>query len=131
MLLMLGRTGKKVETLLPLILRFVADMTRPLFEKIDTVHYTQMSRTLKVAEEYAIRLLGNRYPQDRARQIARHLVENYPEHGFVVDSAEAATFGLETETVSAEQQRIVDAMLPHLGQLTAIGRLREEPANEE
>jgi GTP cyclohydrolase FolE2 len=50
-----------------------------------------MSRALKVGEEYAIRLLMSNpdYPPDQAREVARALVEDYPDHGFVIDAEEA------------------------------------------
>jgi hypothetical protein len=41
---------------LPPILNFVRQFTWLLVEKINTVHYTDLSRKLKVAEEYALRL---------------------------------------------------------------------------
>lgn len=126
MILLLSRTGKKVEALLPHSLHFVADMLSPLFEKIDAVHYTQMSRALKVAEEYAIRLLQNRYSGEKARNIARHLVENYPEHGFVIDATEAARIDPKLVVpLPIEQQYVIDKMIPHLAQLTAIGFVKE------
>lgn len=130
MLLLLPKTGKKVETLLPMILRFVTDMMRPLFEKIDTVHYTQMSRALKVAEEYAIRLLRPYYSLNDANALARHLVENYPEHGFFIGAEEARKIGIKVSSLTPEQQTIVDTLYPHLTKLTAIGRLKEEQKNE-
>lgn len=130
MYLLLQRTKKKVETLLPMTLRFVSDMMCPLFKSIDAVHYTQMSRALKVAEGYAIRLLQNRYPLETAERIARHLVENYPEHGFVIDASEAVAINPSLVTlVSDEQHEILKAMRPYLAQLTAIGIVREAPTN--
>ncbi|MBI3466143.1 MAG: hypothetical protein HY000_24275 [Planctomycetes bacterium] len=123
MLFMLQRAGKKVETLLPAMLRFVTDMMAPLLEKIDAVHYTQTLRALKVAEEYALRLLQPQYAEEVARQIARHLVVSYPEHEFVISAEEASTFGLKTRETSADQDRIVDRMLPYLSELTAVGPL--------
>lgn len=69
MLLLVGKTGKKVETLLPMTLKYVTDLMRPLLEKIDAVHYTQMSRALKVAEEYAIRLLQPKYTKAQAKRL--------------------------------------------------------------
>lgn len=125
MLLMLNRTGKKVEPLLPHILKYVADMTRPLFEKIDTVHYNQMSRALKVAEEYAIRLLNNQYPADKAGEIARQLVHGYPEHGFIIDMEEASSIGLDVQAAEPEVEAIMDRMRPLLGKVAAIGYLKE------
>src|SRR3954467_14174828 len=62
---------------------------RPLLEKIDTLDYTRKSRELKVAEEYAIRLMRPTYKAVKAKRVARQLVEKYPTHGFVIDSYEA------------------------------------------
>jgi Serine dehydrogenase proteinase len=128
MFLLTPRTRKKVETLLPLVLDYIAKMMLPLFEKIDAVHYTQVSRSLKVAEEYAIRLLQAKYQRKKAEEIARRLVSYYPEHGFVIDGAEAAAFGLETTFGTPEQQKIMDSMRVDLTRVTAIGRLVEVPA---
>ena len=126
MLLLLSRTGKKVEALLPLSLHFVTEMLSPLFGKIDAVHYTQMYRALKVAEEYAIRLLQNRYPEEKAGEIAHHLVEKYPEHEFVIDATEADRIDHKLATsLLVEQQRVVDKISLYLTQLTAIGFVKE------
>ncbi len=127
MMLLAARSGKKVETLLPSVLSYVAQMMRPLLEKIDTVHYSKTSRLLKVAEEYAIRLLEAKYGRGKASRMARRLVENYPEHGFVIDADEATTFGLDTMPVEPNVVAILDQLLPHLSRLTALGRVEEAP----
>ncbi len=69
MMMLVQRTGKKIETLTPQALKFTADMMRPLLERIDTVHYIKQSRVLKVAEDYAMRLLVPKYGQERSREI--------------------------------------------------------------
>lgn len=125
MWLLADRTKKKTETLLPHALRFEAEIMRPLFENIDTIHYTQMSRILKEAEEYAVRLLTPRYPERQARAIATKLVENYPEHGFAIYASEANGFGLHTEEPSEDQAKAMDAICPHLKDVSAIGQLKE------
>ena len=51
------RSGKKVNTLMPSAMKFVEGMMQPLLNKIDTIHYSQSARVLKLAEEYAVRLL--------------------------------------------------------------------------
>lgn len=84
-----GVTGKKFDVLLPMCLDFVASMWRPLFEKIDVVHWTKMSRALKVGEDYASRLLKRNHGEDLANMIAEELVKKYSEHGFVIDIDEA------------------------------------------
>src|SRR6185436_18404312 len=90
MLLLLGtRFFRKVDTALPLVLDYATKFARPLLEKIDTVDYVKKSRELKVAEEYAMRLMMPNYQLTEAKTIARRLVELYPTHGFVIDREEA------------------------------------------
>jgi hypothetical protein len=125
MILFANRTGMKAKTLLPHVSRFVADLTGPLFGHIDVVHYTQMSRALKEGEEYARRLLRRQYGTDDANAIARQLVENYPEHGFIIDQDEAKTLGMRLKEPTADQLRIMDDIVEHLDGLTAIGRITE------
>lgn len=126
MFLLSSRTGKKVETLMPMVLRFITDMTRPMFENIDAVHYTQMARALKVAEDYAVRLLQPKYSEENAQILARHLVEKYPGHGFVIDAEEANLFGLKMMELSSDQRDAVDTLLPILdANLTVFGCLTE------
>lgn len=84
-----GVTGKKYDVLLPMCLKFVADMWRPLFEKIDVVHWTKMARALKVGEDYASRLLRKNHDKVSANFLAEALVKNYPEHGFAINLHEA------------------------------------------
>lgn len=119
------RTHKRIGSLLPICLQHVAELTRPLFEKIDTVHYTSSSRLLKIGEEYAIRLLAPQYGEDLAKNIARALVHNYPDHGFMIDSVEAGRLGLRTFRPTPEQSVAMEALKPHLNMCTVIGRVVE------
>jgi len=84
------RSGKKIDTLLPIATHFVAELIRPMFDKIDTVHYTKMARILKVAQDYGVRLLMRYHDEPTARRIAERLTQAYSEHGFASDTA---TFG--------------------------------------
>ncbi|HEY4451549.1 MAG TPA: hypothetical protein VGN13_08145 [Solirubrobacteraceae bacterium] len=91
--LLQGRTRKKISTLLPMVLDFVASMKSPLLEKLDTVHYTQQARVLKEAEDYAVRLLQRAgLDEGTAQEIPSRLVNRYPDHSFVIDREEAAEF---------------------------------------
>ena len=123
MQLLMNRSGMKIRTLLPDVHSFVSNMVRPLFEKIDIVHYTQMSRLLKVAEGYAHRLLVPHYPPDVAIYIARHLVHSYPEHGFLIAADEAKQIGLNVIDPSAELSNLMDQLVPHLSDMAAVGLL--------
>ncbi|MCI0531244.1 MAG: hypothetical protein L0Y74_04770 [candidate division Zixibacteria bacterium] len=131
MILMLSRCGKKMDTLLPLALKFVSDMMRPLLEKIDAIHYTQMSRALKVAEEYAIRLLRPRFPRNKAEEIARKLVEDYPEHGFVIDYEECKDIGLHIVEPDSAQTDMLNKLYKYLGKVTLIGQIKQAGENEK
>jgi hypothetical protein len=128
MMHLIPRTRKKVDTLLPKVLHFAADLAKPLLDKTDPVRYTAASRALKIAEEYASRLLQPKYPTTKAQQIARHLVEKYPDHGFVIDRQEAESFGLKTEAFSPEQEAIAERLFPFLGETTVMGHLIEAKA---
>jgi hypothetical protein len=134
MILMAGRTGKKIDTLLPLVFDYANNFVRPLLEKIDTVDYTKKSRELKVAEEYAVRLMKRNYKLDTAKSIAAHLVSKYPTHGFVVDRQEAGSpqlngesfgLGLKIQPYSKDIEKVFEKMQPFLDSLTVMGRLVE------
>jgi hypothetical protein len=127
MFLFAERTGMKAKTLLPHVTRFVADLTGPLFGHIDVVHYTQMSRALKVGEEYARRLLRKYHGPKEAGVIASQLVEKYPEHGFIIDCEEAKSLGLHVHEPDLNQLRIMDEIADQLDGFTAIGRVTERP----
>jgi hypothetical protein len=125
MILLAMRTGKKVETLLPHTLQFIASTMRPLFEKVDTVHYTSMARILKVGEEYATRLLMAHHSLGEASTIARHLVENYPDHGFVITRREANEIGITIGPTSEAIDALLDDISDYLDGHLLLGPLEE------
>lgn len=124
-------SGKRIDVLLPYVLHFVADMMRPLVEDIDAVRTTQRSRALRVGEEYAVRLLADRYSQTEAESIVNSLVQAYPEHGFVIDRSEAEEIGLRLPSLSQSVSQLLDLMVPHLRNLTAIGCVVETGQGED
>ncbi len=123
--LILQKTGKSVDKVLPRITSFVAELTRPLFSSVDVVHYTQMSRTLKVAEAYAARLLQPHLGPEKAEQVARRLTASYPDHAFVIDYDEARAIGLTTVECEAKVCGLLREMVPYLSKTTAVGRIHE------
>jgi hypothetical protein len=136
---LIRRAGKKVDTLLPLVLNYVVSFVKPLLEKIDAVDYTKKSRELKVAEQYAIRLMKSRYTWLKAKAVAGSLVEKFPTHGFVIDRDEATAYedvgasgvsekfglGLSIKEGPPETENILSELVPVLDGLTVIGRLEE------
>jgi hypothetical protein len=142
MLLLMRRLAKRSDVLLPQALNYVASLMKPLLDKVDTVDYSRKSRDLKVTEEYAARLMRRAYGFAKGKEIARSLVENYPAHGFVIDTDEAlshsgpnapddqeAEFGLHLRArrAASDLQTIFDMMVPHLDRITAVGRIRVMP----
>jgi hypothetical protein len=136
MALFVSRTRKKPESLLPAALQYATSMIGPLVGKIDSVALTKKSRALKVAEDYAIRLMKEAgYSFAVAKRIANALVERYSTHGFVIDFTEAKALeqfgteqfglGLNVKKPSASMQQQFDELQPYLDKLTVIGRLQE------
>lgn len=138
MTLFLARTRKRPDALLPLALQYATSMIGPLVGKIDSVALTKKSRSLKVAEDYAVRLMKEAgYPLSTAKRIASVLVERYSTHGFVIDRTEAKAFersgsgtdsfglGLNVTEPSDSMQGHFDELSPYLDEITAIGRLKE------
>lgn len=125
---MMAGTQKRTEVMLPIACRFVSDMMVPLLEKIDTVHYAKQSRILKVAEDYATRLLLPHHGPKAAGKIADRLVNGYPEHGFVIDRKEMSDLmgvNLEPPAAIANAVQRLDQCLWREAPLIAIGRLKE------
>lgn len=136
MQLLLLRTGKRVDLILPTVLRHATEFVQPLVEKIDTLDYTEKSRAMKMAEDYAIRLMTKAgYAPNEPEAISRRLVTGYADHGFVIDKEEAKslevisgtrrTVGLRLAQVTPKTEELFDALLPFLDSLTVVGRLVE------
>ncbi len=127
MLFWLGRTGKKVETLLPLAMHFVAEMMQSLFEKIDTVDFTGVARNLKVAQDYAQRLLENRgLDSSNATSIADKLTNAYSEHEYVIDCNELKRIGIDNvEEANGDIAKIIEDMAFMAPKSVMLGPLEE------
>ncbi len=141
LILMKRRTGKKFQTLMPLVFHFVADVMRPLFRSLDTFRYVQMSRSLKVGEEYVFRSLltpridpRDRYNEKEAKKIAHSLATDYPDHTFFIDRAEAKKIGVRMPEIGPELAVALRRLYMFLASfptgepgIAAIGRLKEIP----
>ncbi len=133
MALVVPRTFKKTDTILPHAMKYVTDFMRPLLEQVEVIDYTGKSRELKVAEDYAGRLMRKNYDRMEAQQLAKSLVAAYPTHGFVIDKEEAQgnshgiglglkMYSLGDKTRQFEQ--IVTDLIPFLDQFRNVaGRI--------
>lgn len=126
MFMLTARTSMKAGTLIPHVTNFVTQLAQPMFENVDVVRYTQMSRRLKVGEEYARRLLLKRFNENDANNIARRLVEVYPEHGFIIDNEEATRIGLKPTVPEPDVRDIMCNIARQLPGMTALGRIIEK-----
>lgn len=125
-------SGKRTDQLLPVATQFVSDLLRPVFEKVDTLKYTQMARSLRIAEDYATRLLDRKYGDERsdgmtrAEVIASALTKGYSDHGFVLDIEELQALGLDVETPEPGIDGILIALGMAFGDDTIIGLIEDE-----
>jgi membrane-bound ClpP family serine protease len=136
MFLLKSRMQKKPETLMPTALSYATSIVKPLVEKIDTIELTRQSRDLKVAEDYAVRLMMTaKYTEQKAKRIASNLVERYSTHDFVVDRFEAGAatatskmpvnLGINVTSPSDKVESIFTRLAPYLERATIIGRIVE------
>lgn len=107
MSVILTRSGKKINSVLPDVLQFAANFARPLLEKIEVVHYTKSARDLKVGEQYATNLLKPFHTITHAVQIANRLTEGYPDHDFMIDMLEAKELGLPIKEWDADTETVL------------------------
>lgn len=120
---------------MPSVLDFVAKLHQPLFDKIDAVGFSRKWRFLRIAEQYAIRLLQPRFSEADATLIAWHLVRQYPSHEFVIDREECLRIGtrgrkkpvgLQVAKPTANADKILDDLRHILGgPFKALGRPEE------
>ncbi len=133
MSLLSKRSMLKSEVILRESMSFVTHTLQPLYDKIDSVHYSEMERTLLVAEAYAVRLLAKSCDPLSAKRIAARLIREYPEHGFVIDSEEAKRIGLRVITYDEDTslQNNLDILSICSTNETVIGRIREVEPNDD
>lgn len=80
-------------------------MVAPIMAQIDPMHVGEVSRALKIGEEYGRRLSdisGNL--QDDA---LRRLVHGYPSHGFVIDKREASELFIHVRDASDQERALL------------------------
>lgn len=140
MMMFVSRMPKRPESLLPVALEYATSMLKPLVAKIDTIELTRKSRELKVAEDYAIRLMRVNYDRKTYTKIASSLVERFSTHDFVIDRTEAGegidgdrslTLGLEIAKVDASVDKLLSQLCPLLERALLIGQITEIASEQE
>jgi len=136
MQLFISRMRKKPDVLMPMAINYATTMIKPLVEKIDTFDLTRKSRDLKVAEDYAVRLMKDHYSKEDSSRIAANLVERYSAHEFIIDRREAGgdvgiskkslNLGLNITPASPEIEGFFTKLTPYLEKSTVVGRIVEK-----
>ena len=81
------RTGLTSKTCAKIAIDLANGLLTPVYGQIDPIHLGETGRSMKIAVEYAERLIeGGRNIE--SENVVR-LAEKYPSHGFVIDRAEA------------------------------------------
>jgi hypothetical protein len=141
--LLMTRTRKKPLTVLPYALQYATSILGPLADKIDTIDLTRKSRELKVAADYAVRVMRQNYTRAEFTKISNILVERYSTHGFVIDRTEAGpdekpegsnlssdnrtmNLGLHVSKPNEEIEELFTQMRTFLVRDTIIGRIVEQ-----
>ena len=91
---MLDLTGKtkgaiSMKTASDIAANLVIGLFQPMLQQIDPDRLSEVSRKMKIAREYGIRL-GMRNLKKKPGSLD-HLIEDYPSHGFIIDKKEAKT----------------------------------------
>lgn len=82
-------------------LGFVSKFLEPAVSKLDPNLIHRAKNQLRIAQDYAARMLANRRVSEdetlsmrEASELTKNLVERYPAHGFVISRSEAKRLGL-------------------------------------
>lgn len=119
---------KQFDTVSKISFNLVTEMVRPLVEKIDAVHYNKMVRHMRIMKMYAETLMKRAgYAAQKASEISEALVEQYPDHGYVIDVEEAKQLGLKI----TEPDTVVQGLLRRIESACSdehvlLGRVRRK-----
>ena len=87
----------------------------PLYDQIDPRELGEMGRYMSISEEYAERAMRRWAYSDLSyadrHEMARRLIWNYPNHGFVIDLVEAQEIGLKAERLDAKSDMICETIV--------------------
>ncbi|MFH2062878.1 MAG: hypothetical protein ABIJ46_01865 [bacterium] len=102
--LILARSQMKIAEAISLANEFAGQTSGTLYGRLDPIKIGEYARALEIGERYGIMIL-TRYcgwPQEKAQNVVRHLVKQYPHHGFVIDHDELKMLGINAEYIAKE-----------------------------
>lgn len=102
-------TGLRRSEVLRETLQFTAQFLEPITAKLDPHLLHKAFNELRIAERYAINMLGKRnlpaISEERAKELMRHLIRAYPAHGFVISRDEARNLDLPVQDLRLYPRR--------------------------
>ena len=112
--LILSRTGNRMrlQEVIKLAIEFSSNTSGCLYDQVHPKTITEYARSLDVGEQYGTRIL-TRYmgwDKEKAKNVVRRLVYDYPSHGFIIDKEELSELGFTTEDMPVELEEISEAI---------------------
>lgn len=129
--LILARSKMKISEAISLANEFAGQTSGTLYSHLDPYKIGEYARALEIGERYGIMIL-TRYcdwPEEKAQTVVRHLVKQYPHHGFIIDYDEAKILGLNVEQVDEDNVQIVSEIGTLLLQTNETKIKLYEPSN--
>ncbi len=105
-----SRSDLKMSEAIGLAIEFVAKTAGNLYAKLDPMVIGAYTRALEVGENYGVRVLTHymKWNNQKASQVVKSLVRDYPSHEFVIDLDELTRLGLPVHEISADELPLVE-----------------------
>jgi hypothetical protein len=127
----LAQRGMSVKQSLHEAMNGVIGLMSPLYGHIDPSKLGSYRQALAEGEDYAKRLLATKFDEDKAAEMARHLVWDYPAHDFVIDRNEAREIGLPVQKLALTDEKAILGAITELAEydMYYLGFVKHETQN--
>lgn len=107
--LLTQKTGLKASEAISLAIEFSGKLAAYQYAKIDPKEIGEYDRILQVGQRYGCKILTKYmgWSEEKASQMIRKLVEDYPSHGFIIDLEELVNLGLPAKYVDETQSESI------------------------
>lgn len=129
--LILARSPMKISEAISLATDFAGQTSGTLYQHLDPSKIGEYARALEIGERYGIMILMRYcgWPREKAQSVVRHLVKQYPHHGFVIDHDELKMLGINAEYVQEDLFSVTNSLGNLLLKLESSKIQLYEPAN--
>jgi hypothetical protein len=133
----LAQTGLQLNEAVKVASSFGAEVAIGLSEQLNIRTIGKFSRWLKLSEMYAETVLTRylNWSPEKASKTAKKLVNDYPDHGYIIDIEEAQKLGLNVEKATNKKLlhnlREIQSALREMTDLALIGIYEEKNENKK